>query len=372
MNEKSKSLPGDNPIRDQEDDTLERTVVAYAFAQRVLDLDASEGAAVGVFGPWGSGKTSFVNLARQTFESEGVPVLDFNPWLFSGAEQLVKRFIVELSTELKLRDLEAIGKALEGYGDALSGLSGKNGIVDWIVALGVAGLGATASGGTLAGLTGEFGIEEVVVAAAVGLILLLRETMKAVGKVLQGRQGGISSRRKKVTSTLRNRDKPIVVVLDDVDRLAAAEIREVFKLVRLTASFPNVIIRTAPTDELAEERDPLRVLVFAKHYGWPTEEPFEIDASSKLTFALLRSTRWEAATASSGALTVVLSPALGPETLIDLYGGEEVLKTRINDLKTGFDTLKPWIKSRQIRLDDAEQLLVLADRYLSGSRPDAD
>ena len=773
MNEngKSASLPGDNPIRNQGDDVLERTVVAEAFARQVIDLDASEGAAVGIFGPWGSGKTSFANLARQTFESEGVPVLDFNPWLFSGAEQLVKRFIAELSAELKLRDLEAVGKALEGYGDALSGLSGKSGIVDWIVALGVAALGATASSGMLSGCTGEFGIEEAVVAVAVGLILvlLLRETMKAVGQGLQRRQGGVASRRKKVTSALRKRDKPIVVVLDDVDRLSAPEIREIFKLVRLTASFPNLVyivscdrlrveqalgekeqglsgrdylekiiqwsfnlpevpdhllkeqlfqaienaladienpgpfdedvwgeayrgflrplirnmrdvrrfamairetvgvlegqvaqtdvlaleairvflpdvfrllpgaidgltvttrsfereldrmmpqdfadsssafnerrkaqveglieanekdreregtrtakevveamieclfpagaqlrgmsdgdseshanqdaakhlterrvahehvlrlylervvnpdllafheaeralarmtdrdgfdefirslerarwqdvvsnlcdladrfrlehvepgivvllnlwpdmperqsgssvlgndtrsivrsttyrllrsledtaaveaavrrilpqvtslyskvelvllvrhrensghklvsetvayefenmlrhqIRAAPADGLAEERDPLRVLVFAKHYGWPTVEPFELDDSPKLTLALLRSTRWEAATASSGALTVALSPALGPETLVDLYGDKEVLETRINDLKSGFDTLKPWLETRRIPLDETEQLLDLADRYLSGSRPD--
>ena len=255
-NRKSASLPGDNPIWDQGDDVLERTVVAEAFARQVLELDASEGTTVGIFGPWGSGKTSFVNLARKTFKSKGVPVLDFNPWLFSGAEQLVKRFIAELSTELKLRDLEAVGKALEGYGDALSGLSGKTGVVDWIVALVVAALGATASGGTLSGLTGRFGIEEAVVAVAVGLILvllLLRETMKAVGQGLQRRQGGVASRRKNVTSTLRKRDKPIVVILDDVDRLSAHETREVFKLVRLTASFPNLIYIVS-CDRLRVER----------------------------------------------------------------------------------------------------------------------
>ena len=131
-------------------------------------------------------------------------------------------------------------------------------------------------------------------------------------------------------------------------------------------------IRAAPADGLAEERDPLRVLVFAKHYGWPTNEPFEIDDSHELTFALLRATRWEAATASSGALTVTLSPALGPETLAELYGGKEVLETRINNLKAGFDTLKPWIETRRIPLDEAEQLIELAERYLSGGRPDAD
>ena len=131
-------------------------------------------------------------------------------------------------------------------------------------------------------------------------------------------------------------------------------------------------IRAASADYLANERDPSLVLVFAKHYGWPTNEPFEIDDSHELTFALLRATRWEAATASSGALTVTLSPALGPETLAELYGGKEVLETRINNLKAGFDTLKPWIETRRIPLDEAEQLIELAERYLSGWRPDAD
>ena len=236
----STPLPGDNPIGNHEDDVLERAGVADAFARRVLELDASHGTTVGVFGPWGSGKTSFVNLARKTFECNGVRVLDFNPWLFSGAEQLVERFFGELSVELKQRDLEAAGKALERYGDAFYGLSGTAGIVELMVALGVGVLGAMASGGALSGLTGEVGIVEVAVAAAVGLTVL-GATMKAVGKGLQRRQGGISSRRKKVASTLRKHGTRIVVVLDDVDRLSPPEIREVFKLVRLTASFPNLI-----------------------------------------------------------------------------------------------------------------------------------
>ena len=87
---------------DRGDDVLERAGVADAFARQVLALDASHGTTVGVFGPWGSGKTSFVNLARKTFEGKGVPVPDFNPWLFSGAEQLVERFFAELSANMHM------------------------------------------------------------------------------------------------------------------------------------------------------------------------------------------------------------------------------------------------------------------------------
>ena len=88
---------GDNPIRRFEDDALGRGAVARSFARQVLALDVTEGVVVGVLGPWGTGKTSFVNLARDEFEKSDVPVLDFNPWMFSGAEQLVESFFVELA-----------------------------------------------------------------------------------------------------------------------------------------------------------------------------------------------------------------------------------------------------------------------------------
>ena len=199
----STPLQGDNPISDDGDDVFKRVSVADAFAKQVLALDASEGTTVGVFGPWGSGKTSLVNLARQRFERARVPVLDFNPWLFSGAEQLVERFFAELSAELNLRDLRAVGKALEDYGGALSGKVGA--------------------------------------------------TVKVAGVRLRRREGGTSGRRKTVASTLRKRDKPIVAVLDDIDRLSAPEVREVFKLLRLTASFPNIIYIVLCDRQRAEE-----------------------------------------------------------------------------------------------------------------------
>ena len=59
------SVIGDNPIQKSEDDVLGRTKVARSFAAQVVSMDASQGVVVGVLGPWGSGKTSFVNLARE-------------------------------------------------------------------------------------------------------------------------------------------------------------------------------------------------------------------------------------------------------------------------------------------------------------------
>lgn len=66
------SIPGDNPIEKPDDDALERAPVARMFAEQMLALDPSEGLVVGVLGPWGSGKTSFINLARADLAQAGV------------------------------------------------------------------------------------------------------------------------------------------------------------------------------------------------------------------------------------------------------------------------------------------------------------
>jgi len=168
-----------------------------------MSLDASEGVVVGVLGPWGSGKTSFINLARTEFDAAGIPVLDFNPWMFSGAEQLVESFFIEVAAQLRVRrDLSDLGKGFEDYGEMFSGMGWLPLVGPWI----------------------ERG----------------RGASKVLGRILQARREGIGGRRAKLERALVDYGKPLLIVLDDIDRLASSEIRDVFKLVRLTASFPNI------------------------------------------------------------------------------------------------------------------------------------
>lgn len=219
-------LAADNPIRLLSDDKLGRAHAAKSFASSVLQLDTTEGVVVGVLGAWGSGKTSFINLARPTFEQDAVPILDFNPWMFSGAEQLVQSFFSELSAQLKLKPgLADVGKGLEEYGEMFSGLAWVPFVGPWI----------------------ERG----------------QDLAKLIGNILQRKKEGIGSQRTKVDKALRALSKPIVVVLDDIDRLNTSEIRDIFRLVRLTANFPNIIYvlafdRKRVEDALTEEGIPGR------------------------------------------------------------------------------------------------------------------
>lgn len=208
--DQTKPLPGDNPIKDKEYDVLQRTEVAELFSQQILDLDATEGATVGLFGPWGSGKTSFINLARENFSNKDVPVLDFNPWLFSGVEELVRRFFEEVSRSMGMnKNLKDIGEAFATYGTALGGITSA--------------------------VTTILGMPQIGV--------LLKDFVKISANISQPET--VTELKMKVelalTDYYKKNQNPIIVVLDDVDRLSVPEIREVFKLVRLTASFPNLI-----------------------------------------------------------------------------------------------------------------------------------
>ena len=181
---------------------------------------------MGVLGAWGAGKTSFVNLARLEFERVGVAILDFNPWMFSGAEQLVERFFTELGAQLRIRPgFAKIAKSIAEYGEAFSSLALLPVLGPWI--------------------------EPV------------KSASKTLNEFLERRKEGVDNRRARLGTALAKLDRPIVVVLDDIDRLSSSEIRDVFKLVRLTASLPNIIYivafdRSRVEDALAEQGVPGR------------------------------------------------------------------------------------------------------------------
>lgn len=198
----------DSPIEASSEDRFGRAVLAHDFAGAIRYLDASNGVVVGVLGPWGHGKSSFINLMREQFAAEPtISVIDFNPWMFSGTEQLVDHFFAELASQFKELQDDRLTKAaglLEKYGDSIGSVAGNFGF--W--------------GGLFNG----------------GLALARSGARRRVRKF-----GSAGARRELVAAKLAALDQPVVVVIDDLDRLTTAEIREIFKLVRLTASFPNIV-----------------------------------------------------------------------------------------------------------------------------------
>lgn len=185
----------DDPIQSMSEDLLERADFAKSIAANIQNHPSAKesGLVVGLMGPWGCGKTSSLNLIRKELESDGVRIIEFNPWIFSGTEELVTRFFVEVQAQLKKHEkLKHLAKSIAKYGEILEPIS--------------------------------------------PLFRLLR-----LARIPFSQEKGTHAVRLEIESILNEQEKPLVVIIDDLDRLTNPEIREIFKLVRLTASFPNLI-----------------------------------------------------------------------------------------------------------------------------------
>lgn len=200
------ALSGDRPIESRADDRLGRSPFAVAVAEQILSASPHDSYVVAVMGPWGAGKTSLLNMIAEVMRERDAVVLHFNPWIFSGIEGLVSHFFRELGAQLKELQtdrLSEVGGALERYAGLFVPVAGFIPVVG--------GLAKEIASGAK-----EFG-----------------------GALAKG--PSLNAQRKTVREKLTGLDTRIVVLIDDIDRLRHEEIREIVKLVRVTADFPNIV-----------------------------------------------------------------------------------------------------------------------------------
>lgn len=93
----------DEEIGDEKEDLLASEAQAKSFAQTVLASGAHPGLVFGVDGPWGVGKTSFINLAERYWESaeDRVIVCRFEPLRYASEPDLADRLIRDLSAAIQ-------------------------------------------------------------------------------------------------------------------------------------------------------------------------------------------------------------------------------------------------------------------------------
>lgn len=94
----------DDEIKEQVDDVLKTDEQATKFAETVLASGSHSGLVFGVDGPWGVGKTSFLNLAQHHWEctaADRVIVFRFEPLRYASDPDLADRFIRDLSATIQ-------------------------------------------------------------------------------------------------------------------------------------------------------------------------------------------------------------------------------------------------------------------------------
>lgn len=102
----------DLPIVTNEQDRLGRITFAKYLARCILDHKNSESLVLGLYGGWGVGKTSIINLMMQElryassnmFDDERPILLNFSPWNYTGHDQIIYHFFRHLSSEIRQAD----------------------------------------------------------------------------------------------------------------------------------------------------------------------------------------------------------------------------------------------------------------------------
>jgi len=95
------SLKNDNPITKFDDDKLGRKKFACQFRSIIKNYNSKKCLSLGLMGPWGSGKTSLVNMIfeqndENILSKRKFKVMRFNPWNFSKQQDLYFQFFDKL------------------------------------------------------------------------------------------------------------------------------------------------------------------------------------------------------------------------------------------------------------------------------------
>lgn len=202
----------DSPIENLEDDCYGVAPFAKSFAKSVRDIKNPVGTTVALNGPWGSGKSSTVNLIRrelESFKDESLVVSDFKCWWYRGEEALALAFLQNLHSVLSDTLADKVKNLLPKIGQSL--------------------LQAGPVIGAAASLT-PFGV----VAPVSGAALDFAKRFFPEGDTLEATF-------KKLSDILAKENRRFLIIIDDIDRLSPDEALAIFRLVKSVGRLPNVL-----------------------------------------------------------------------------------------------------------------------------------
>lgn len=204
----------DKPIITSEQDLLGRVDFSRHLAQAICENDGSDGLVIGMYGKWGTGKTSIINMMFEYIDNlylensvRNKPILiKFSPWNYSDKNDLINMYFKVLKNEIykkgegKFRKI--IGRALREYVKAIDELNADN---------------KTKSSNSI-----------------------ILKALATIGADFLMQEPDLEETKRRLEEKLTESKQRILVVIDDIDRLTNEQIRDVFQLVKQVADFPNV------------------------------------------------------------------------------------------------------------------------------------
>lgn len=228
---KAADFSADRPIASSSSDRLGRTTFADALAGRIRAWSGRESLVISLCGEWGCGKTSLKNMVLEALNKgrrSKMEVLQFSPWEISGHASVAAAFFRELGVALNRQsEKEPAAKAA-------------------VERLNLYSKVASFGGTTLKAVGKAMAFAGVPCAPVLESLGDLASTSSEVASKGSEAQSGSSSEpslaevKRLLAADMAKLKRPLLVVIDDIDRLTTDEIREVFQLVKANADFPNL------------------------------------------------------------------------------------------------------------------------------------
>ena len=192
----------DAPLREGEPDRLNFQKQVELHVDKIGTLTRNRSWTVGIVGPWGSGKTSYISMLKSSLPKDKYLVVPFNPRFAAKPAKIQEMALDELADALKPY-YSGISSLMRRYMSALQ-LDGMNGWVQAAMSL----------------IKSAYGVTEI---------------------------------KKELQDVIERLPKQVVFVIDDFDRLTRVEILEVLKLIDGNANFKNIIYIAAYDHEQMEK-----------------------------------------------------------------------------------------------------------------------
>lgn len=191
----------DKPINEKVQDRFKRNKFSNRIAETIIKRQIEEGLVIGLYGIWGEGKTSILNMIEEDLLlNKEILVVKFNPWRFKNEDTLIINYFTNISIALD-KELnskkEKVGKFLSKYG-------------------------------------------------SIGSVFNL--DLSKIGESLS--DADVENLKERVNDFLKESKKKVVVFIDDIDRLDKQELFALFKLIKLTGDFSNTYYILSFDDEM--------------------------------------------------------------------------------------------------------------------------
>lgn len=208
----------DIPLDSSDDDLFGRNKFAQNIAEVIASQPMDEKYVIGLYSPWGYGKTSALNMMEGALKDKKAITVRYNPWIYSDIKSMTIGLLSTIGNEIIDSTQDGSSrvqrwlqrKKLGGFRGAANELATSLGAVAESISIDPTGGVVKMGGKGVSGLLQSFG------------------------------QKSLSVFRKNVERRIKELNKRIVVVIDDVDRLDKDEIFQLFKLVKAVADFSGI------------------------------------------------------------------------------------------------------------------------------------